>query len=269
MLSRRDCIRFIPLGLFLPSFFSPFEKVFAEGALPLGLDTLYRQVSADGKSEIICYPEVDLTIDIVPGDRATTILADRITVSGTLTRPGINLTLLAREIVCGAGAKIDLSGAPPLKTSPKAKNGPNPGDPGADGRNGAGGNHGGNLVIYAGTITGSLSIESNGGAGGDAEAGGDGAKGKTGSPWRPFTAAGKGGKGGHAGKAGSPGDGGNAGMITVMTLDNSFANPTFSLAAGRPGLPALNGGPGEGGNPGPGGSQSKVPRTCMVCEGLK
>ena len=87
MLSRRDCIRIIPVGVFFPSLLAPFEKVFAQDALALGLNTFYRQVSADQKSELICFTEIDLTGGLVPGNRTTTILADRITISGDLRAP--------------------------------------------------------------------------------------------------------------------------------------------------------------------------------------
>jgi hypothetical protein len=269
MLSRRDCMRLVPVGFFLPSFLVAIEKVGAQDALPLGLDTFYRQISADGKSELICYTDVDLTGGLVPGDRTTTVLADRITISGVFARPGLDLTLLAREIVCATGGKIDLSGSPPLPTNPKAKNGLSPGAKGDDGGVSVGGNRGGNLVIYAGTITGMLAVQSDGGAGADAENGGDGAKGATGSAWTVIASAGNGGRGGAAGKAGTPGAGGNGGNVVVSTLDTTFANVTAVLSHGAAGAPGNNGNPGAGGDPGPGGSGYKTVLCGTTCTGTR
>jgi hypothetical protein len=60
MLSRRDCFRGSAAGLLLSSVLGSAESAFALGPLPLGQDSLYKQISADGKSELICYTNVDL-----------------------------------------------------------------------------------------------------------------------------------------------------------------------------------------------------------------
>jgi hypothetical protein len=182
-------------------------------------------------------------------------------------RPGLDLTLLAREIVCTGGAKIDLSGNPPPATNPKAPNGLNSGIKCGDGGASAVGTNGGNLVIYAGTITGALAVQSVGGAGADAESGGDGAKGAIRSAWTVNAPAGNGGQGGAAGKAGTPGAGGNGGNVVVNTLDTTFSAVTAVLSHGAAGAPGNNGNPGAGGDPGPGGSGPKTETCGMSCGG--
>jgi hypothetical protein len=263
MLSRRDFMWTLPAGLILSRVLGPLDSLAAQDMQALGFDTAYKQINADG-SEIICFTEVDLLGGLVPGDRATTVLADQITLSGTLRKSGLDLTLLAREIVCSNGATIDVSGGPPKTThqpgnpGDHAANGLSAGDAGQPGGSGSGGNRGGNIKIYAQTIKGSLAILSKGGDGGNAQDGGNGAKGPSGTPWttnNPTATGGNGGKGGAAGAAGTPGDGGNGGAIIVNTLDGSFANVLVSsVAGGNAGAPASNGTPGDPGDPGSGGS---------------
>jgi hypothetical protein len=228
----------------------------AQDVLPLGFDTLYRNISADGKSELICYSDVDLAGGLVPGTRATVVLADRITINGLFARPGLDLTLLAREIICDTKATIDVSGGPPDTdfTNATAKNGQNPGENGAAGRSGSPGKRGGNIRIFAGSVIGKLLINANGGAGGGAESGGTGAQGTTGSNWTTKSVAGNGGPGGAAGPAGTPGTGGDGGTVLVKTLDASFSVATATVTRGNPGAPGSNGGPGLRGTHGQGGS---------------
>ncbi len=263
MLSRRDFMWTLPAGLMLYRVLGPLDSLAAQEMQALGFDTAYKQVNSDG-SEIICFTVVDLFGSLVPGDRATTVLADQITLSGTLHKSGLDLTLLARQIICSNGATIDVSGGPPKTTHQPG----NPSDhetglatPVTRGNRGLAygseGNRGGNIKIHAQTIQGSLVILSKGGDGGNAW-GGNGAKGPSGTPWttnNPTATGGNGGKGGASGAAGTPGNGGNGGAIIVKTLDGTFANVVVSsVAGGNPGTPASNGTPGDPGDPGSGGS---------------
>ena len=275
MLSRRTCLHLVSASIIFPSLILLKDGVLAAGVGPLGFDTLYKKISTDGKSELICYTEVDLG-EMVSEGRATTVLADVITISGLIRRPGLDLTLLARSIICGEGAQIDVSGPSPARSSPKARNGYNAGDNGANGGLDAEGKpvtilgvRGGNVVISAGTISGTLLIQSNGGNGGDAESGGDGAKGATGQTWTTSSQAGDGKRGGAAGKAGTPGDGGSGGLVAVNTLDETFTAVTATIRGGGSGHPGMNGKPGDPGDPGKGGSGDIVVpcHPTMICSG--
>lgn len=173
------------------------------------------------------------------------ICGDEITISGPLSLPGQNMTIIARTVTIGAGASIDLSGAAGAPLSPAQAGNGLPGasaqQPDAtDGTAGQTGNHGqasGSLVLAAGTVSGTVAVTCQGGAGGPGQQGGDGGTGldganganyvdeQTGGPpnfitvlvsqGQPGT---NGGRAGFGGAGGQGGDGAPGGTITIASF---------------------------------------------------
>ena len=155
--------------------------------------------------------------------------------------PGRNIILIAQEINFADGAVLDVSGGAGQVPGP-APSGINPGDNGAAGNPGNSGQNGGSINIYAQVITGTATLNANGGSGSPGGDGGNGAPGQAGAP------GGDGEDGGAAGGGGQGGAGGQGGTVVVQCGDASGAVLSLS-AAGGPG-----GGPGNAGQPGRGGA---------------
>src|SRR5882724_6009522 len=111
--------------------------------------------------------EIDVLYDAAQA--ALEVWADTITLNGTLTLPGQNVTIIARVIQLTADATIDVSGASGAIPSPQtpfsgpAANGApaynynqggsgSNGSPGSDGATGGNGQDGGILTVYAQTL---------------------------------------------------------------------------------------------------------------------
>jgi hypothetical protein len=155
--------------------------------------------------------------------------------------PGGNITLIAQEIIFADGAVLDVSGAPGNVPGP-VPSGNNPGDNGAAGNPGVIGQGGGSISIYAQVITGTATLNANGGSGSPGGNGGDGARGEAGAPGQDGLA------GGNAGGGGQGGAGGPGGTVVVKCADASGAVLSLSAAGGPGGVP------GNAGEPGPGGA---------------
>ncbi len=172
---------------------------------------------------------------------AITVYAYSINVPANLPPfPGGKLTLIAHDLVFADGAVLDVSGAAG-QVALKASSADNPGGNGAAGQTGATGDDGGSINIYAQVITGSATLNANGGSGSAGQEGGDGAPGQAGAPGQD------GDNGGAAGGGGQGGDGGSGGTIVVQAGDISGAALSISAAGGSGGVPGNAGQPGRGG----------------------
>lgn len=204
--------------------------------------------------------DVTLTQDILPGTKNLVVRADIVRIPGSISLPGRNLIVLARQIVSGPRTKIVTKALRAAEdfTNSKAPNGARPGDPGQNGRDGGSGRDGGDVTLYAREFLGPLNIDASGGDGGAAESGGSGAPGKNGDDWSDKMVAGEnGGDGGKAGAPGTPGVGGKAGAILVVSLSESAPLPkvTATTLGGSPGAPGKAGLAGDPGQPGKGGKK--------------
>jgi hypothetical protein len=168
-------------------------------------------------------------------DADTTVACDRVVFEdGALVRVknGARLSILARDIISKGAAKIDASGEPGDDGAPGASNGkvwPSQGDtdywaavsdcrsnlahPERGGRGGDGGRGGaGAEIVLSGPVSGTLSIDVQGGPGGKPGPGGSGMTLKNGrNNYCDGCTTGCG-----AGPAGRPGDRGSNGRITAL-----------------------------------------------------
>ena len=226
--------------------------------------------------------DTTLTQDMMPAGKDLIVYGDNITINSALSLPGQTLTIIARTVTLGDGASIDLSGLD--ATNPwqnKATNG-NPGasssapdaTDGSKGATGAAGANGGQLVIVAETISGTMQFTSNGGAGAPGQGGGDGGTGLNGADgaayevdpnnigndpehrhmWQillhdglPGATGGRAGAGGAGGKGGA---GGNGGAVNVGYDVGPPPNITCTCEAGAGGAGGAGGQPGQGGKGG-------------------
>lgn len=204
--------------------------------------------NSDGSTTHVIYT-IDapcvLAEDSVPGDRNTTVYADRIEIHGALHRPGRKIALYAREIHgVGAGSGFDVSSAsvtatqdvlPPAEPGSHGANGERQNKSVTPGTNGANGKDGvavgakgadaasaGSITVVAYRLSGdTLRFEANGGnaepgqAGQTGGHGGNGGNGADGFVWGSGVR--RGGviyhhvNGSNGGSAGSGGKGGNGG----------------------------------------------------------
>ena len=154
--------------------------------------------------------------------------------------PGGNITLIAHDVVFADGAVLDVSGAAgqvPLQATSGDETVIN----GSGGVKGGLGQDGGAIHIYAQVITGTATLNANGGSGGQGGEGGNGAAGEAGASGQD------GDNGGAAGGGGQGGDGGSGGTIVVQAGDVSGAALSISAAGGAGGVPGNAGQPGRGG----------------------
>lgn len=256
MLTRRECLKGISAGagfLFVPVSIYAQTVVGRKDNASFVLDAT---MSGDGSTYVL--DAIDITLDQshVTGAKTFVVRADVLRIASTISLPGQNVTLLAREVICGPGAKIITKAPPPEKSFTKvtAASGAKPGDSGAPGRNGDNGLDGGAVTLYAQSFEGTLTIDSSGASGGDAENGGPGARGKNGLDAHGMTAGGDAGQGGQGGPAGTPGNGGNGGNVSVyiLSVDGAFPSIAHITTGGDPGATAQNGAPGGPGTPGKG-----------------
>lgn len=183
-------------------------------------------------SSVTAVPEHDLLV-----------LADNLTISGLVSMPGRNITLVARKIlVPPSGARIVTAGT---KGVPSYENQiASLGQAGAtDTGNGMAG---GNISIYATLLAGTLILDTAGGPGGDAQGGGTGLPGPDGIPGTYESAPTTAGTGKMGGNAGRPGNGGDAGSILVST-EQSGSSVIMNALGGAAGKPGKHGDPGPPG----------------------
>ncbi len=152
-------------------------------------------------------------------------------------------------------------------------------DAGSPGQNGENGNSGGNVIIIADTVVGTLFVDLRGQDGGDGGAGAPGTPGQRGASGGAAISGvfgcqqgggngapgGDGGRGGHGGNGGAGGNGGNLTLKikkspergSVWALDGGIGGRPGTGGAGGPGGQGGEGGGGNGfcggGAPGPGG----------------
>ncbi len=197
------------------------------------------------------------------------LFVDELTIAGTVTLQGRNLSVFARKITAAPGATIDVSGAAATPVYPRtAADGAFPGARGHDGQPGNRGGDAGRVILLAGEMAGRLAINARGGQGGLGQNGGDGIKGGTPSAVGPRNKDEKqnqdgenegpegdrGFMGGDAGEAGRSGDGGAGGMVWVLTREGSpRADVVVANEGGEPGPSGSHGDPGQGGDGGAGG----------------
>jgi predicted nucleic acid-binding Zn-ribbon protein len=245
----------------------------------VAFSTEVQQIGGVPTTVITCLTD-ELTQDQLAPGMDLIVYGDELTISAALSLPGQKMTIIARTVTMGAGASVDLSGAVGAPVSPaQARNGL----PGAsaqqpdatDGGAGQTGNHGqaaGSFTLAAGTMTGTLSVRSEGGAGGTGQRGGDGGTGLNGangenyqineisgppnsvyglvSQGQPGT---NGGRAGVGGVGGQGGDGGGGGAITIASFSrdpnvraqNGGGASGAGGAGGTSGTPGIGGGGGE------------------------
>jgi hypothetical protein len=214
--------------------------------VPLGED---RFIQLDDKASVTRSIEgIDFTLDqsLMPGNMNVMVRGDRVTLSGVLSMPGMNVTIVARELTCVSGAAISTVG----KVGDHNYKGVTA-PPGADGASADAGKRGGQIIIYAGKLIGELTLDASGGAGGDAMNGGIGLQGNPGQNATRDHGGGAGNPGRPGGLAGTPGAGGSGGDITVGAIAGTpLANIQCKSSGGTAGNPATNGTPGAGGSGG-------------------
>jgi hypothetical protein len=243
--TRRDAIKTIfgaavSYGILSRSSFAAAELV------PLGEDRFIQL--DDQKSGTRVIEGTDFTLDqsLMPGNMSVVVRGDNVTLSGVLSMPGANVTIVARQLNCVSGATISTVGkvgAPNNKGVTAS--------PGNSGTPAGAGKDGGRIIVYAGTLIGDLTLDASGGLGGDAMNGGVGLDGSPGQNATRGQNGGAGGPGQPGGLAGAPGAGGNGGDITVGVIAGTpIANIHCKSDAGMAGKSALNGSPGTGGRGG-------------------
>ncbi|WP_162878250.1 hypothetical protein [Trinickia diaoshuihuensis] len=257
MFTRRDVLKGTLAGIGTLLLYR-YATTQAALTLPPQAGTADESLTQSGKDFFLDAIDISLDQSHIPGDGALTVRADTIRIDGLISLPGRDLTILARQIVCGANATISTK-APAVAVDyagATAPNGVRSGDPGQDGRNGSDGANGGQVLIFAENMSGNLTVDASGAQGGAAENGGDGAPGAHGRDWaRGMAQGGDGGVGGRAGAPGKPGNGGNGGRIGVYVVGTITVLPKPILVSrgGGAGTPASPGKPGAGGQAGNGG----------------
>ena len=201
---------------------------------------------------------IDLVLvqELLPGTEHLVVMADTVTIKDSLVFPAKNLTIISRRVVAAGGISTrGLNGLPSYTNLATGID--------ANGATDAGrGQDGGALRIFATVFEGSLVVDTSGGSGGDAQAGGQGAAGTPGAIAQKQAIGGTGGTGHPGGLAGTPGRGGNAGHVLIATESPVRANTSAIVSlGGSPGKPATHGapgGPGPGGPPNSGTEQVRV-----------
>lgn len=230
---------------------------------------------------------VETLLDAEPGsavgatrvleDRGLTVFTDTLSINGPLRMPGRNVFIHARQINCGPGAAIDVSGlaGEDFRVGDKIQPASfTPGTGGVDGAIGGQGGSGGTITIICESLIGPLVLAARGGDGGRGQDGGDGVRGEAGTAGADGVflriqgqPGGNGGRGGSAGRAGDGGPGGDAGTVRVRTIETRPPQLTFDLTGGRGGQPGEHGIPAAGGAGGPGGRNGEVIRVGSRQEG--
>jgi hypothetical protein len=251
--------------------------------------------AADGTTHMIFSVEAPcvLTNDNVPGDRNTTVYADRIEIHGPILRQGRKIALHAREITgVGSNAGIDVSGDSAVGT-PDALPPGKPGDTGHDGErqgfsnsaatdggagqaggNGSSGKPGaaaGSITVVAYRFSGTaLRFAANGGNGSAGQTGGAGGRGGTGGKgaegftyghgagrggviWK-HVQGGNGGHGGNGANGGNGGNGGDGGAAGHVDCRH-VVHEAAPIVSATPGSGGAAGGAGAAGAAGAGGQE--------------
>lgn len=236
----------------------------------LGQDVFSRQENTENNTVTIEALDLTLNQGYMPANRHLIVRGDHITISGSISLPGYNVTIMARQINCQSGATISTTGnvGAPSYTIAAAvgQDGAGAGQSGvpAGGR----GQDGGQITIIAGEITGSLQLDASGGAGGNAQDGGIGQSGSPGPPAYQNHPGGPGTPGHVGGLAGVPGAGGNGGAVRVGALQNiATASITGKSSGGAAGNPGHNGASGAGGPGGP--AESGTQTIVSYCPGSR
>ena len=186
--------------------------------------------------------EWDFTTGLGSGASQVTVYAYQINVPVNLPPfPGGEFTLIAHDLVFADGAVLDVSGLAGDKPATEASGTSFPGQAGTGGDPGKPGKNGGSINIYAQVITGTATLNANGGSGSAGGDGGSGAPGQAGAPGQD------GEDGGTAGGGGQGGDGGPGGTVVVQSGNASGAVLSLSAAGGPGGVPGNAGQPGRGG----------------------
>lgn len=204
---------------------------------------------------------------LVSGE-ANIVRAWNISVRGSVTARGQDVTLIANEVVFEDGAVIDTSGndgSPnwPPGTPPTTQVAP--GAKGTDGAPGGPGANAGNILIVCTKITGTVTVNAKGGAGGRGQDGGGGGPGQDYNgptptlqlaPNQPLPnppAHGlPGSQGAQAGQAGAHGQNGNGGNLVISTTGELEPERIkYTLSGGSDLRAAVPGNPGQGGKGSP------------------
>lgn len=198
--------------------------------------------------------------DIVPyiGSRKKLrILADRFHVNAAITVPMGDVMLVARHVIGGEGAILDVSGTNGLDAPSTPKTTPiDAKSPAPNGENGRDvGKPGGLITLVAMHVDGGVTLSSNGGKGGRGQPGGNAASGTPPSPNNERDkAGGNGGDAGPIGAAGASRDSGNGGVIKLFVSRGGETIKSFVV--GGPEIPAVSHGqPGTPGAAGRGGEE--------------
>lgn len=221
--------------------------------LPL-IETLNKQRSFSGRKQI-------------------NIQGYQINLDDNVNIPEVAIRVVCRILELHKDVVIDTSGIDYARSFPRARNGQAAGESGENGVDGGNGGSAGNIVLYAGKITGDgkLILKSDGGSGGAGQNGGSGIKGERGRQAgdrrrnkklreQDEGKGDRGGKGATGGGAGNGGDGGRAGdggRIFIMRPLANASSITASSVKGRPGSAGSAGKPGAGGDGGAGGRDIK------------
>ena len=219
-----------------------------------------RTTSADGQLQYIEAIDLALTQDILPGIRSIVVRSDILRVTGSITLPGQNLTILCRRLICTGSPTISTAATGTILsyTNQSAAVGGSNGANGSTGADGGVGGNGGDIAVVVGSPEGALLLDSSGQNGGDAQSGGDGANGQPGLDWSPtsgLVAGGNGGNGGQGGLPGKPGSGGNAGKISFYSMQPLTPGQlTTTSRKGNAGGIGRYGAPGAAGRAGSGGT---------------
>jgi hypothetical protein len=232
---------------------------------PLQFETRERIAAADGAASFLRIQGLNVVLaknDLDPASDLV-VYADTVTIADALAFPGQFVKIVARRIVGGAEASIDVSGAAPDNTSIVK---PDPQvSPGADGTNGADGimgNSAGEIQLFSRMISGPLSLIARGGDGRNGQPGGDARNGadagddnRTWCNDRSLALTGRDGQsGGNGGMGGYGGVGGNGGSLRIYAaraLEPGTVTTVVSAGAGAVGGAGGSGGGGGRAGAGP------------------
>lgn len=227
----------------------------------------FDQAKFEGATTIVG-TSITLPTNLLETGKSTIIWADTLILSGTYETKGGSLLVVARKITAASGTILKSKGADGMSYLPQGRSddGQSPGASGTPGSAGADGKPGGDIILIADELQGSIVLDTRGGNGGNGQSGGNGAIGRTGSVGPSCTNGGLGGMGGGAGAGGKGGDAGDGGNVSAQIgPDVNVANISVSSNAGVPGLGGANGKAGTGGPGGGGGGALAPPPTRPVC----
>ena len=218
--------------------------------------------------DVVVQPGDELSVESPYGQNVVLVARSLQLGAGSVLRVSTGTTLKLGELRALASPEGGLGDPPavvaigtdgsPGSNGSNAPAGPNggPGQNGGWGMNGGHGSNGGpggnapNIVVQAGTLSGTLHVTIRGGQGGNGGRGGNGGNGGNGGPQFQGRIA-AGGGGGMGGNGGTGGTGGNGGVVTVVF--DAMESGTKVVLVNTP-APGGNGGMGGAGAPGGSGS---------------